>query len=139
MFSKCWHSKKLNIEWGCHASRSLKNEDFLLIHIFCKAIEMRLKFNTWISILKKVLFVLLFAILVSRVIIALQKLDNKELYAHSFSPKKIIVVKVASLTLSSMSTENECQEICLDDWHINLYAKHWKNAIPLPHNLRRLL
>ena len=53
---------------------------------------MRQKFKTCTWIFKRLLFVVLFAVLVSRVIIALKKLDNKELYAHSFSVKAKIKV-----------------------------------------------
>ena len=45
---------------------------------------MRLKFKTCTFVFKKVIFVVLFAYFVSRVIIASKKLDNKEMYAHSF-------------------------------------------------------
>ena len=90
MISKCWTSQKSNIEQ--RALSNHKNISVLMIHtqdsLFCKAIKMRLNFKTCNSIFKKVLFVMLFAVLVSRVIVALKKLDNKELYAHSFSPKE---------------------------------------------------
>ena len=55
------------------------------LYIMC---TIKLSLRTALAVSRKIVFLALFAFFASRVIIAVMKLESKELYGHSFSHSK---------------------------------------------------
>ena len=86
---------------------------------------MRVEYSAYTSLIKRVLFIILFAILLSRIITAFKKLHYQEQYAHSYSTndKYVEVLVFVVGYLNSATSENDCVANFSDDWYNNLNGK----------------